>query len=299
MARKIEELVQQFLDQLNRMHYQHFYIDGMQPGVDFRSIRLEIEDDPAKRKPIPILLSTGWGSGWEGILPLAFSLACRGYRVILVSLPGYGDSENPPRRYYREHLYRHHAQAVLAVLRNFGISKAYFVGHSMGAEILAEAAWYSSEICEKLVLFHPTGLKKIGFFEKFSLFWKFTVSGARLRWKHYRGLDGCDKAFEVLIKFCGEQRSPWWGRFGQRWAEFSQICQGGLIKRVKEIKSKIIFISGSQDTVYNAWKSRNILIEALTKEGFKANIIFDNPHNPTLYHSERTANIIVRRLSGA
>lgn len=43
-----------------------------------------------------ILLVTGFGSGWPGIALLASELVKLGHHVVMVSLLGYGNSDNPP-----------------------------------------------------------------------------------------------------------------------------------------------------------------------------------------------------------
>ncbi|MDP1845964.1 MAG: alpha/beta hydrolase [Candidatus Moranbacteria bacterium] len=290
MAAQLKKHLQEFLTRLEKKYYLPFYTDGMSLGTDFRDVSVEVE--PSLKKSMPILLLTGWGSGWEGILPLAFSLACLGYRVILISLPGYGESENPPPRYWRKDLCSHHSGIVLAVLQTFAIHKAYFIGHSMGAEVLAEAARINREVCEKLVLLHPSGLEEVGFFGKIALLWRFAASGIRLRKEYSRSAESQDDDLEVLINFCGAQKSPWWGRLRLRWAEFQEICRGGLLETLKRVPSRIIFLSGGRDTVYPPWGSFALIQQAVPDEKIGWNIIPGNHHNPTLFHPGITAKAI-------
>lgn len=295
MEELLERYFQEFLAQLNVKWYQPLYVDGMSVGTDFRSISLDV--DPSLKKTIPILLLTGWGSGWEGILPLAFSLARRGYRVILVSLPGYGESKNPPPRYWQEDIYRRHSRIVLAVLRKFAIGRAYLVGHSMGAEILAELARFYPEVCEKLLLLHPSGVERAGFFGKITLMWNFVASGIRLR-KEYQALPEIQNdPLKEIVDFCGRQKSPWWGRLKQRWAEFLEICRGSLLEKLKEISSPIAFLSGGRDTVYPAWRSFEMICLAIPEKKIRWNILPENHHNPTLYQTDKTAEAIDNLLS--
>jgi pimeloyl-ACP methyl ester carboxylesterase len=290
MKEQLERYLQEFLVRLNVKRRLPLYVDGMSVGTDFRYVAVDV--DPSLKKPIPILLLTGWGSGWEGILPLAFSLTCRGYRVILVSLPGYGNSKNPPPRYWRENLYRHHADIVLTVLDKFATRKAYFVGHSMGAEVLAEAARICPKMCEKLVLLHPSGIKKVGFFGKFVLLCEFAASGARLRREYRDSPESSHDPLKALIDLCGTQKSPWRGRLKLRWAEFQEICRGGLLETLKEVSAPIIFLSGGRDTVYPAWESFHLIYQAIPEKKIAWNILPENHHNPTLFHSDTTAETI-------
>jgi pimeloyl-ACP methyl ester carboxylesterase len=295
MRQEIEGQLIQFLARLSMNWHQPLYVDGMSVGTNFRYV--EVEVDPSLRKDIPILLQTGWGSGWEGILPLAFRLACLGYRVVLVSLPGYGKSQNPPPRYWKESLFNHHASVVIKVLRKFGIQKAYFVGHSMGAEVLAEAARMCPWLCEKLMLLHPSGVEKVGFFGKFALLLRFASSGARLRREYFRSPKSQNDELKVLIDICGKQNSPWRGRLRLRWAEFKEICRGGLLDTLKRVPSPVIFLSGSRDTVYSAWRCFELIYMAIPEKKIRWSILPENLHNPTLFHAEETAKMIDDLLS--
>jgi len=290
MKEDLKMYLREFLEKLEVKWHQPLYVDGMSVGTDFRSISLSV--DRSQIKPIPILLLTGWGSGWEGILPLAFSLACRGYRIILVSLPGYGESKNPPPRYWKKDLFGHHAGIAIKVLQKFAVEKAYFVGHSMGAEILAEAARRCPKRCEKLLLLHPSGVERAGFFGKIALIWNFVASGIRLRREYQASPESQDDPLKELIDFCGKQKSPWLGRLRQRRAEFREVSKGRLLEKVKEVSSPIAFLSGGRDTVYPAWDNFGIICMVIPKRKIRWKIIPENLHNPTLYNSEKTAEAI-------
>ena len=52
-------------------------------------------------------------------------------RVIVMDLPGHGDSDKPKVEYTQEYL----ARGVDAVLRDAGVYKAYIIAHSMGMSV--------------------------------------------------------------------------------------------------------------------------------------------------------------------
>jgi pimeloyl-ACP methyl ester carboxylesterase len=54
-------------------------------------------------------------------------------RLILIDLPGHGQSDKPPTAYTMDFF----AEAVLAVLRDAKVDKAVFIGHSMGGAVIA------------------------------------------------------------------------------------------------------------------------------------------------------------------
>lgn len=283
------------IHQLEFALFQHLYVDGHSLGIYFRTIQ--------KISPLgsasPVLLATGWGSGWEGIVPLAFSLTCEGFTVVLLSFPGYGDSENPPPEFWEHNLYRNYANVALKILKMLGFSGAYFVGHSMGAEILAKAAAISPGSCEKLVLLNPSGIKSVsGFWAKAALAWRFASSGAGLRKEYYSSPESKDDYLAPLIEMCGQQKSPWgWSRLRQRRAEFNELCKGQLPEILKKVTCPIVFISGDRDTVYPAHESDRVIQKTLgCLLNYDCEIVEGLHHNPTLFHSEQTAHIIAEYL---
>jgi pimeloyl-ACP methyl ester carboxylesterase len=162
----------------------------------------------------------------------------------------------------------------------------------MGAQVLAEAARICPEACEKLLLLHPSGIEKVGFFGKFALLWRFVASGVRLRREYHASPESSHNQLQELIDFCGRQKSPWWGRRKLRRAEFQEICRGGLLKTLQEVASPIIFLSGGRDTVYPAWESFHLIYQAIPEKKIAWNILPGNHHNPTLFHPEITAEAI-------
>jgi pimeloyl-ACP methyl ester carboxylesterase len=294
MYRERQKYVANAVHQLNQKLFEHSYVSGRSLEIDFRTIQ--------KISPLgnatPILLATGWGSGWEGIVPLAFSFACEGFMVILLSFPGYGDSENPPPEFYKRDLYCNYAVVAMKMLKMLGFSSAYFVGHSMGAEILAKAAAISPGSCEKLVLLNPSGIKPvIGLWQKTSLVWRFAFSGVRLRKEYYQSERSRDDYLKPLIDWCGKQKNPWrWGRLCQRRAEFREICRGQLPEILKGVECPVVFFSGDRDTVYPAYEGDRIIREAVDTINYDCEIVEGIHHNPTLFHSEPTAHIIAEHL---
>lgn len=69
-------------------------------------------------------------------------------RVLVPDLPGFGRSPRPARAPAVEDL----AEVVLAVLRHRGIERATLVGHSMGAQVVAEAMLRAPDVVERVVL---------------------------------------------------------------------------------------------------------------------------------------------------
>ena len=73
----------------------------------------------------------GWAGNlgvWQGQVPALAGKA----RLILIDLPGHGQSDKPQTAYTMDFF----AEAVLGVLRETRADKAVFVGHSMGGAVL-------------------------------------------------------------------------------------------------------------------------------------------------------------------
>src|SRR5450432_2558370 len=68
-------------------------------------------------------------------------------RLILVDLPGHGQSDKPQTAYTMDFF----AEAVLAVLLDAGVDKAIFIGHSMGGAVIARVHHRAPEKVAALV----------------------------------------------------------------------------------------------------------------------------------------------------
>src|SRR5580692_4768871 len=68
-------------------------------------------------------------------------------RLILIDLPGHGQSDKPQTAYTMDFF----AGAVLAVLRDAKVDKAIFIGHSMGGAVISRVHHHSPEKIAALV----------------------------------------------------------------------------------------------------------------------------------------------------
>ena len=68
-------------------------------------------------------------------------------RLILIDLPGHGQSDQPRANYTMDFF----AEAVLAVLRDAKVDKATFIGHSMGGAVIARVHHHAPEKIAALV----------------------------------------------------------------------------------------------------------------------------------------------------
>jgi len=88
--------------------------------------------------------------GWAGNLGLwreQVPTLAEQARLILIDLPGHGQSDKPPTAYTMDFF----AGAVLAVLRDAKVDRAIFIGHSMGAAVLCRVHHQAPEKFAALV----------------------------------------------------------------------------------------------------------------------------------------------------
>ena len=122
-----------------------------------------------------IVLLPDFGSGWTGVSMLAYYLAELGYKVCMLSFPGYGNSPNPEIYYYSSvWKFFWHGETLAAFAKQvFPGRELHWVGHSMGAAILAKFAKNHDELVKSLVFLNPVGFKAR---KPFELSAKFLVS---------------------------------------------------------------------------------------------------------------------------
>jgi sigma-B regulation protein RsbQ len=88
----------------------------------------------------------GWACNlgfWREQVPVLADNA----RLILIDLPGHGQSDKPQTAYTMDFF----AEALLAVLRDAHVDKAAFIGHSMGAAVLCRVHHHAPEKVAALV----------------------------------------------------------------------------------------------------------------------------------------------------
>ena len=282
-------------------------INGEKLNVDYRIISVESREN---KNCDMVLLLPGFGSGWEGVSELGFSLACEGRKVIMPSLPGYGNSDNPSENYYKTNNFNSEAEVINQLLEKIGIQKGkkvHLVGHSMGSEIMTSFAQKYPDKVSSLVLLNPAGVNdKEG---KFGLGGRFIGSGMRTSVEYsIRSVFSGEKDYEKEIsRHIPKTQSPFAkGRITQRLSEVNRLSEGHLLEKIKNIKCLITFISGQLDTVYppgkeddeNSQLSR--VIESVgDKTRIEKSVMLGPRHNTTIAPDEITAANIEHYLEKA
>ncbi|HUG15243.1 MAG TPA: alpha/beta hydrolase [Thermomicrobiales bacterium] len=99
----------------------------------------------------PVVLVHGLGVSSRYFVPTQTRLAQR-FRVYAVDLPGFGKSESPARPLDIPGL----ASALAGWMQANGLTRAAFVGNSMGCQVIACLAMCRPELVERAVLSAPT-----------------------------------------------------------------------------------------------------------------------------------------------
>ena len=103
-------------------------------------------------KPLMLIHGLGGPLMWQKVVePLSSH-----FQIIMIDLPGFGDSEGPKRNYS----VAEHADVCKQALHHLGLESASLAGISYGGQIAATFASLYPEMIEKLILSCCTGLMK-------------------------------------------------------------------------------------------------------------------------------------------
>ena len=116
------------------------------------SLRLLDTGAPADATGLPLLVIPGHTARIEGFLDMVPSLAAH-RRVVVVDLPGTGESDKPDRPYDLAF----YEDTLLAVLDELGIERAVPVGGSLGGNLVLRLGHRAPERFPELVLWAPGG----------------------------------------------------------------------------------------------------------------------------------------------
>jgi pimeloyl-ACP methyl ester carboxylesterase len=102
----------------------------------------------------PVVVLHGWGGRIESMAP-AISCLSATHRVIALDLPGFGESPVPAGVWGTPD----YSAFVRDVVKELGVERAHFVGHSYGAKTSLYLAATDERLIDKLVLVGSSGLK--------------------------------------------------------------------------------------------------------------------------------------------
>lgn len=277
-------------------------VAGEKLSVDYRVLSIKEKENENKD---PVVLLQGFGSGWEGISELGFSLASEGRKVILLSLPGYGNSEDPGQEYYKNvQNFDNEAEVVrqvLASMRENGEreeTKVHLVGHSMGAVVSATVAEKNPEVVSSVTLLNPAAVREKE--NSFVLGTKFSVSGAmpKLEKTMRMAFVGEKEYLDKLQKYIPKTKSSFKNRMKQRLSEIKRLSTAQLPQTLNKIECPLVYMSGEFDFVYPAGTEDGQMqtIQDRANNLFATKILQGMHHNTTTFSNEITANNIEAHL---
>ena len=102
-----------------------------------------------------VLVLHGWGARIEAVMPIIDALA-RQCTVYAPDLPGFGDTEPPPKQPWGVADYEIWPRALITAL---GLCRPSIVGHSRGGTIAIKLAADHPDLVDKLILIDAAGIK--------------------------------------------------------------------------------------------------------------------------------------------
>ena len=146
----------------DRAALEALYAPAPSQFLTVAGIRLHLRDtgplNPDAKAPALILLH-GFGDSLLGWEPWAQALQAQ-FRVIRIDLPGAALTGPDPTGDYSD---ERAEQILLALMDELGLSRASFIGHSMGGRIAWRFAADHPERVDRLVLLAPDGFASPGF----------------------------------------------------------------------------------------------------------------------------------------
>lgn len=108
----------------------------------------------AEDAPVVTLLH-GWGADISLVQPLGEKLAAAGYRVVMLDMPGFGQTL-PPAEAWTVFDY---AECVALTLASLGITRTHLFGHSFGGRLSLILGADYPQLVDKIVLADAAGIR--------------------------------------------------------------------------------------------------------------------------------------------
>jgi pimeloyl-ACP methyl ester carboxylesterase len=225
-----------------------------------------------------ILILHGWERNLQEWLPLAQLLSVK-HRIILVDLPGFGNSSLPKSTFDTNDS----AKYVELLLNKLNIKKEVtIIGHSFGGKVAVILAWRDKIKIKKLILIAPSGLPA-----------SFKTKSLRILVKVFKNSFGLFLPKPILTVLTNLCASPDYKQAGELGDSFKRIVGQNIVKQLSELRLPITLIWGSQDLILpvnqiNSYKK--FIPHARTK------IIWGSGHDPHLEKAKLLKEVISEML---
>lgn len=135
-----------------------------------------IEKKGESTNPAIVLIHGFGGSTFSWRKNMDF-FAFQGFFVVAIDLMGFGVT---PKYLNTNYSHKSQAEYIYNILNTIGISKANFIGHSMGGNILAFLTFLHAELVEKIIFVSPNIVSSTGFNPVFIVNFPITRTWAEL-----------------------------------------------------------------------------------------------------------------------
>jgi pimeloyl-ACP methyl ester carboxylesterase len=117
-------------------------------------LRIAYRERGARSDRLPIVVLHGWGASGAAVGSILNCVAAD-RRAVAPDLPGFGASDPPPVAWGSAE----YAELVRTFLKQLGIERASFIGHSHGGRVAIRLAATAPELVERLVLVDSAGIR--------------------------------------------------------------------------------------------------------------------------------------------
>lgn len=269
-----------------------------------------------------IIVIPGFPSPLSTFVELNKNLALSGKRVITLSLPGMGGSDNPPEKWLGRHLLEKQSEVVHQLLSKVikdeqakneqkTTSEFSVVGVSLGAPIASKLLKNHKKEISDFILVHPAGITKS---LKQELIPRQIYSSLKeikiIKNKFKDDPEKLQKALDTFQKMReGGAKSGAWkrDRVQQRLTEIKSLTQselllieGSLLEDMKDIDLEgmnVLLMSGSEDRLLKPEQLGKIEKYCERAKNYKKKIIKGTSHGGPVYDAEEYAETIINQLN--
>lgn len=232
-----------------------------------------------------LLILHGWGGSSASWVEVQRILSKRGFKVVVVDLPGFGKSVTPPLPWGISE----YAKFVLNFIEKLDFKKVNLLGHSFGGRIAIKFAVLYPKRLKKLILCASAGIKHpLNFFQriifKLAIFGNFLFSKRPLR----RFKDVARNTFYLFLR-----KKDYTKVKGIMKEIFKKVTKEDIKPELANIKAKTLLIWGEKDKAVpleDAYLMRKKIPQSILE------IIPGASHTPNLEMPEKITEIILKFL---
>jgi len=223
----------------------------------------------------PLIILHGWGDGlfsWRSVaLPLS-----KDFKVFLIDLPGFGDSEAPTDIWGVEE----YSNTIAKLIEELELKEVTLFGHSMGGKIAANTTLKSKRV-KKLILSGAAGMEKRNIATFFKIFTFKTLKLLFTPWGNNN---------KLLRFFVGVLGSQDYREAGKLRKTLVKVVNQKLHRVLPKIKIPTLIVWGEKDEVLPMTLAKDFQRLILNSQ---IKILWGVDHFPQFRDPEGLANAII------